>query len=297
MIEHTRYRCCPGRRARWRQLSGARRACVYRATGITRPSVMMGRNALDAFRQQIDGRRMADIAETEHAYHPFALVDHGQSADLQSLHVPHRLGEIVSCAGDRLASENNALELCIESNRVRCATGLAFMPSDRRGAPAVDALPVGKLPRERPEASESALAPGRALSIAPLTIDRVMLSIYLDEIRESVQIYRNERLVHPGQILRLANLALVQNVILGPWIHVGSKVRNHAVVHLGEELTLRSRITSNGVSKGHSIVEFNAIAIADRKRCVAEMTHVAIWRPRQVSGRASDMSVSPPMSD
>ena len=54
--------------------------------------------------------------------------------------------------------ENNALELCIESNRVRCATGLAFMPSDRRGAPAVDALPVGKLPRERPEARECARA-------------------------------------------------------------------------------------------------------------------------------------------
>jgi hypothetical protein len=56
---------------------------------------MMGRNALDAFRQQIDGRRMADIAETEDACHPFALVDHRQSADLQSLHVPHRLGEIL----------------------------------------------------------------------------------------------------------------------------------------------------------------------------------------------------------
>ena len=55
----------------------------------------MGRNALDAFGQQITGRRMADIAQTEDADHPLALVDHRQPADLQRLHMPHRLGEVI----------------------------------------------------------------------------------------------------------------------------------------------------------------------------------------------------------
>ena len=112
---------------------------------------------------------------------------------------------------------------------------------------------------------------------------RDRLSTYLDEIRETEPIYRAEELVHPGQVLRLANMALVQNVLLGPWIHVGSKVRNHTVVYVGEQLTLRSKITSNIVSKGHAIVEFDAIVIANGERSVAEITHVAIWRPRQVS--------------
>jgi hypothetical protein len=89
--------------------------------------------------------------------------------------------------------------------------------------------------------------------------------------------------VHPGQILRLANQALVQNVVLGPWIHVGSKVRNYAAARAGEQLTLRSKVTSNVVNKGHAIVEFDAIVIADGTKTVAEITHAAIWRPRQVS--------------
>ncbi len=179
--------------------------------------------------------------------------------------------------------ENNALALYVESERERCATGRAFWPSDQRPAPSVDAVPAGTPPAARPQASETSLAPGRVLGITPLTIDRAMLSTYLDDIRETAPIYRTDGLVHPGQILRLANMALVQNVVLGPWIHVGSKVRNYAAVRVGEQLTLRSEIKSNVVSKGHAIVEFDAIVIADGQRCVAEVTHVAIWRPRQTS--------------
>ena len=110
-----------------------------------------------------------------------------------------------------------------------------------------------------------------------------MLSTYLDDIRETAPIYRAEGLVHPGQVLRLANMALMQNVVLGPWIHVGSKVRNYAAVRVGERLTLCSEIKSNVISKGHAIVEFDAIVIADGERSVAEITHTAIWRPRQTS--------------
>ncbi len=179
--------------------------------------------------------------------------------------------------------ENEQLAVTVESGGELCAAGYAFMPPDRRPRPAIDALPLGVPPEERPPASEVSLAPGRALGIAPTTIDRPMLSNYLDDIRETDPIYRAEGLVHPGQILRLANQALVQNVVLGPWIHVGSKVRHHAAAHLGEELTLRSQITSNMVSsKGHAIVEFDAIVVADGDRSMAEITHTAIWRPRQV---------------
>src|SRR4029077_2129602 len=47
----------------------------------------------DAFRQQPNGRRMTDITETEHSYHPLPLVDHRQPADLQLLHMP-RFGKV-----------------------------------------------------------------------------------------------------------------------------------------------------------------------------------------------------------
>jgi acyl dehydratase len=181
------------------------------------------------------------------------------------------------------AAEDGGLTIDVESGGVHCATGRASLPAQRWTAPAIDSLPAGVPPAERPKASETSLAPGRALGIAPMVIDRGVLLGYLDDIRETEPLYRTEGLVHPGQILRLANFALLQNVVLGPWIHVGSTVRFHDVARTGEELTLRSKIASNAENKGHAIVAFDAIVIADGARVVAEINHTAIWRPRQVA--------------
>jgi hypothetical protein len=178
------------------------------------------------------------------------------------------------------AEESGALILAVESGGERCATGHASMPSQPPALLVADAMSEAGPPGDRPPASEASLSPGRALGIAPFLVDRAMLLDYLAEVRETEPMYRAEGLVHPGLILRLANMALVQNVVLGPWIHVGSKVNNFAAVHVGQRLTLRSKITSNVVSKGHSIVEFDAVVVSD-ERDVAQITHTAIWRPRQ----------------
>jgi acyl dehydratase len=185
----------------------------------------------------------------------------------------------------RVTAEEHAdgISLLVESAGERCATGHARMPRDHRTAPAIDALPVGVPPAERPKASESSLAPGLALGITPLTIDGATLATYLDDISEVDPIYRSEGLLHPGQILRLANQALLQNVVLGPWIHVGHKVRHYSVARIGEQLTLRAKITSNSVSKGHAFVEFDATVVASGNRMVAAINYSAIWRPRQVA--------------
>jgi acyl dehydratase len=180
------------------------------------------------------------------------------------------------------APDGDALALLVESDGERCATGRAALP-DARPAPAIDSLPIGIPAVERPPASETSLAAGLALGIAPAIIDEAALTDYLRDVRETDPLYANEGLVHPGQILRLANQALLQNVVLGPWIHVGSTIRFHTAARLGEELTLRSRITSNAVTKGHAIVMFDAIVVADGTHAVASIAHSAIWRPRQVA--------------
>jgi acyl dehydratase len=186
------------------------------------------------------------------------------------------------------SEENGGLALSVDSGGERCAVGYAGVVAGQDLAPAVDAIPNAVPPpfAERPPASEESLAVGRVLGIAPQTIDARALGDYLEAVRETAPIYRAEGLVHPGQILRLANQALVQNVVLGPWIHVGSTLRHHRAARLGEELTLRARVTSNTVSKGHAIVEFEAVVVADASRTVAALTHTAIWRPRQVAQAA-----------
>jgi hypothetical protein len=119
-----------------------------------------------------------------------------------------------------------------------------------------------------------------------MVIDHDALATYLEQVSDADPLYLREGLVHPGQILRLCNQALIQNVVLGPWIHVGSHVRNFAAARVGDHLTLRARITSNIETKGHAIVTFDALAVANERTCIARIEHVAIWRPRQVAQAA-----------
>ena len=182
-------------------------------------------------------------------------------------------------------AEPKHMTIRVDSAGDRSAEGWAAALHDDV-APSIDAYAAASPPHDRPPASFDSLLQHRTLGIAPVTIDDDALAIYLRDISEDDPLYRDERLVHPGQILRLCNAALVQNVVLGPWIHVGSGVRNFAAARLGDELTLRARVTSNVETKGHAIVTFDAIAIANGTTVVARVEHVAIWRPRQVATAA-----------
>lgn len=179
----------------------------------------------------------------------------------------------------------DALDVRVDSNDAKSAEGSAIRAHGET-APNIADYPVVFPPAQRPAAGFESLPAGGALGIEPLVIDAAVRDQYLADIREDDPLYRAEGLVHPGQILRMCNAALVQNVVLGPWIHVGSRVRNFSPAKLGERLTLRARITSNVETKGHAIVTFDAIAVADDARVIARVEHISIWRPRQVAQAA-----------
>jgi len=179
--------------------------------------------------------------------------------------------------------DGDDLVIRVESDGDVCATGRGWL-SENAPAPPTDVLPSSAPSGQRPPASARSLAPGTALGTAPLRIDEEGLASYLADVRETHPIYAREGLVHPGQILRLANAVLAQNVVLGPWIHVGSLVENFASARLGDELTLRARISSNSEKKGHGFVEFDALVTANGIAPVARIHHTAIWRPRQIAG-------------
>ena len=61
---------------------------------------------------------------------------------------------------------------------------------------------------------------------------------YTHDVRETDPIYAAEGLCHPGLLPRLFNWALVHNVVLGPWIHVGSRVEHFAPVRIGDQLRI-----------------------------------------------------------
>ncbi len=183
------------------------------------------------------------------------------------------------------AEDANGLSLQVESDGALCATGQAWIRDRQAPPPSQNDIPAARPPLERPEASETSLATGKTLGIEPVVIDETSLAQYLSDIREGEPLYARSRLVHPGQILRLANLALLQNVKLGPWIHIGSRVENFALARLDDHLSLNARITSNHDHKGHAMVELEAKVLANFDSVVAEIRHLAIWRPRQIRDR------------
>jgi hypothetical protein len=106
---------------------------------------------------------------------------------------------------------------------------------------------------------------------------------YLAEVREAGPIYGREGLVHPGVLQRIMNKVLVDNAILGPWIHVGSTMQLLAAARSDDELVARARVTANYEKKGHRFVELDALIVANGVTPVAHCQHVAIYQPRQVS--------------
>ncbi len=177
------------------------------------------------------------------------------------------------------------LDLRIESHGELCVTGRAGLPAERVAPPPAFShapLPPGP-PAERPPADETTLAIGTRFAIHPFPVTGEYAEEYLRTVRETAPIYARENLVHPGTILHIGNWVLRHNVVLGPWMHVGSTVQHFAAAHLGDELSARAVVTANYERKGHRFVELEVLVYAGQKTPIARLGHVAIYRPRQLS--------------
>jgi MaoC like domain len=173
------------------------------------------------------------------------------------------------------------LDLRVESHGESCATGRASLP-DRPLPPEIFAEPPPP-PEIRRPASETTLAVGTLLGIRPLPITLDLVEQCLGDVRETETLYLREGLAHPVIIARTGNWALNHNVVLGPWMHVGSRLQHFAAAHIGDELSVRARVTANYERKGHRFVDVDVLVLANGTSPVARIAHVAIWLPRQLA--------------
>lgn len=180
--------------------------------------------------------------------------------------------------------EGPGLALAVESEGALCAEGRAAL-EPAAPPPSADAYEHPAPPAARPPASPQVLVEGVRLGTAPLVLTRETLADYLRGVGETDPLYADEGLAHPGQLLRLCNQPLMQNVVLGPWIHVGSRVRNFAAARVGQALQARARVLAEYERKGHRFVDLDVLVLADGAP-VAQVHHVAIYRPRQLAGAA-----------
>jgi acyl dehydratase len=176
----------------------------------------------------------------------------------------------------------DGLDLSVESAGTLCASAQAALPAVAL-APRLDGTAPPCRPAARPPASEATLAPGTVFGIQPLVVTAEFATAYLRDLRETEPLYGAEGLVHPGLILRTCNWALTHNVVLGPWIHVGSTVRHFAAATVGDELTVRAEVAANYERKGHRFVELDVLVVVNGRTVAARVGHTAIYRLREAA--------------
>jgi hypothetical protein len=176
------------------------------------------------------------------------------------------------------------LSIEVRRGETLCATGLASLREAPEPPPLLDGFRAISPPEpdDRPPADQVSLAPGTWLGMRPLELTAEFAASYLADIRESAGLYVAEGFAHPGLVARLGNAALTQNVRLGPWIHVGSRIAHISAARIGEVVALRGQVTGNYDRKGHRFVELDALIHVGARK-IARLHHVAIYRPRQVA--------------
>lgn len=185
------------------------------------------------------------------------------------------------------AEREDGLGLEVHGEAGLCATGSAALPAPE-AAPSLEGYPLTPRPQVRPTADERSLAEGAVLCTAPYAMDEVQARQWHADLRETAPIYADEKLMHPATLLRVCNWVLTENVLLGPWIHVGSKVRNFAPMPVGASLCGRGVVLRNYEHKGHRLVDLDVLVVIDGKVPAARILHTAIYLPRQVrEARAS----------
>jgi acyl dehydratase len=175
---------------------------------------------------------------------------------------------------------DGVLSIAVESRGEVCATGTACLPVSAPSIALADFMQVSAVAERRPVSANS-YELGQWLGTVPRAWAGEAASEYLADIRETDPIYAREGFGHPGLLQRVMNRVLVDNAILGPWIHVGSKMQLLSAARIGDEIAARAKVTGNYEKKGHRFVELDALVVANGTTPLAHCQHVAIYQPRE----------------
>ena len=186
-------------------------------------------------------------------------------------------GEIAEVRGEE---SNGVIAIEVESRGQLCATGSASLPAIAPSVSLADFSDVAAV-AERRQVDETSYQLGKWLGAVPRAWAGEAAREYLTDVRERDPIYLVEGLGHPGLLQRVMNKVLVDNAILGPWIHVGSRMQLLSAARAGDEITARARVTGNYEKKGHRFVELDALLVANGRTPLAHCQHIAIYQPRE----------------
>ena len=188
-------------------------------------------------------------------------------------------GEITDVTAEE---KDGMLALTVQSGGQLRASGTASLPAKAPSLSLEDFIAVPPVTQRRPVDAAS-YAMDKWLGTEPRSWDNKAATEYLADVRETDPIYVHQQLTHPGVLQRIMNKVLVDNAILGPWIHVGSKMQLLKAAEVGDELVARAKVTANYEKNGHRFVELDALLVANGRTPVAHCQHVAIYQPREAA--------------
>jgi acyl dehydratase len=186
-------------------------------------------------------------------------------------------GEVTDVTGEE---SNGVLAIQVESRGGLCATGTASLPAAVPSFSLADFVDVAAVTERKPVDANS-YALDKWLGAIPRNWPADAAREYLADIRETETIYAREGLGHPGLLPRVMNKVLVDNAIMGPWIHVGTRMQLLSAGRIGDEITARAKVIGNYDKKGHRFVELDALVVANGKTPLAHCHHIAIYQPRE----------------
>jgi hypothetical protein len=192
-------------------------------------------------------------------------------------------GEEVLLAGAITERDARAVSATVTASTTaggQCATLTATLPAGRPTPVNVALYAQAPLPEERPPVSRALLERAGPLGTPETLYDEAQAGAYLEKVGEELPLYRGpEAWVHPAFFLDQANRALDQNVRLGPWIHVESRVRHLGGARVGDRLATRGRVRSLYERKGREYVELDLLVLAGpAARPAAHVFHTAIYQ-------------------
>ena len=188
-------------------------------------------------------------------------------------------GEVAELTG---SEAGGILSIEVHSRGGLCATGTASLPSSAPEFSLAEFREVAPV-AERHPVNAGSYEVGKWLGTLPRDWAGDAAKEYLADIRETDPIYAKEGLGHPGLLQRVMNKVLVDNAILGPWIHVGSKMQLLSAAKAGDVITARAKVIGNYDKKGHRFVELDALVVANGKTPLAHCHHIAIYQPREAA--------------
>jgi acyl dehydratase len=186
-------------------------------------------------------------------------------------------GEMAELTADE---SDGVLSIQVQSRGQLCATGTASLPASAPAFSLGDYREVAAVAERKP-VNAASYDVGKWLGTTPRDWAGDAASEYLADIREADPIYAREGLGHLGLLQRVMNRTLVDNAILGPWIHVGSRMQLLSAAKSGDVITARAKVIGNYDKKGHRFVELDALVVANGKTPLAHCHHIAIYQPRE----------------